>query len=48
MSARRLITEKQRQAIRDSVKYKGRNFNSLNQIEKDELLQLLAKKANIL
>jgi len=48
MPARRLTTEKQRQAIKASQKYKGKAVNNLNQLEKDELLQLLAKKAGIL
>ncbi len=47
MSVKRLITNKQRKQLKDSQKYRGRRLKDLSAIEKDELLEILAKKAGI-
>ncbi len=47
MPARRLTTEKQRQAIVDSKKYKGKKSNFTRQ-ELDDIIIILAKKSNII
>ncbi len=48
MSARRLITEQQRQVIRESKKHKGKNSSNLTRQDLDDLTIILAKKAGIL
>ncbi len=48
MSARRLITEKQRQIIRESKKHKGKKSSNLTRQDLDDLIIILAKKANII
>jgi len=48
MAIERLTTEKQRQEIRDSKKYKGKNIKDLSNIEKNELLEIVCKKLGIL
>ncbi len=48
MSAKRLISNKQRLKLRNSKIYKGKQIIDLSSQEKDELLEILAKKAGIL
>ncbi len=48
MSAKRLIPDAQRLKLRNSKKYKDKKIKDLSQNEKDELLEILAKKADIL
>lgn len=48
MSAKRLITDKQRKIIRESKKHKGKDLSKLTRQDLDELIIILAKKANIL
>lgn len=48
MSAKRLISENQRKAIRDSKKHKGKDRSKLTRQDLDDLIIILAKKANIL
>ena len=48
MTVKRLTTEKQRQIIKYSKKYKGKSISDLSQKEKDKLLEILSKKAGIL
>ncbi len=48
MAIQRLLTEKERQQIRESKKYKGRNIKDLSQNEKEELLEIICKKLGIL
>ncbi len=48
MSVKRLISDEQRLKLRNSKKYKGKVVKDLNELEKDELLEILAKKAGIL
>lgn len=43
MPAKRLITEKQRQNLINSKKFKGTSIVAMNQKEKDELLEIVAK-----
>ncbi len=45
---RRLISDVQREKLRNSKIYKGKNIKDLTEKEKDELLEILAKKAGIL
>jgi hypothetical protein len=45
---KRLTTEKQRKDIVKIKKYKGKTISDLSQKEKDILLELIAKKLNIL
>lgn len=48
MGAKRLISDEQRLKIRNSKKYKGKQILDLSSQEKDELLELIAKKVGIL
>ncbi len=45
---RRLISDKQREKLRNSKKYKGKKISDLSDKEKDNLLEILAKNAGIL
>lgn len=45
---RRLISDKERLKIKTSKIYKGKKITDLTEKEKDELLEILAKKAGIL
>ena len=45
---KRLISDEQRIKIKNSKIHKGKNINDLSSKEKDELLEILAKKAGIL
>ncbi len=48
MAIERLSTEKQRQEIRESKKYKGKILKDLSEIEKEELFEIVCKKLGIL
>ena len=48
MSAKRLISDKQREQIKKLNKYRGKKLSDLSNTEKDELLELIAKKLGIL
>ena len=48
MSAKRIISDEQRLKIRNSKIHKGKQVIDLSSKEKDELLEILAKKAGIL
>ena len=48
MAIKRIITEEQKSKIKDLAKYKGRSIKDLTKEEKDDLLELIAKKLNIL
>lgn len=48
MSAKRLISDEQRLKLRNSKIYKGKKIKNLSLKEKDEVLEILAKKAGIL
>ena len=45
---KRLISDKQREQIKKLNKYRGKKLSSLSDIEKDELLELIAKKLGLL
>jgi len=45
---KRLISDKQRELIKNSKSYKGKKVASLSQTDKDALLELVAKKLNLL
>lgn len=45
---KRLISDKQRQQLKNSKKYYGKKLKDLSNIEKDELLELIAKKLGLL
>jgi hypothetical protein len=48
MTVKRIISEEKRANIKDLKKYKGRNLTDLSLEEKDELLELMAKKLGFL
>ena len=48
MTVKRLITEKQRNILKDLKKHKGKSDNDLSDTDIKELVILLAKKAGIL
>ncbi len=48
MSAKRLISDEQRLKLRNSKIHKGKQITDFSSKEKDELLEILAKKAGIL
>lgn len=48
MAIKRLISEEKRQKLINSKKYKGKIFVNLTATEKDELLEILAKKLDLL
>ncbi len=45
---KRLISDIQREKLRNSKKYKGKKITDLTEKEKEELLEILAKKARII
>ncbi len=45
---RRLISNQQRKELKNSKKYYGKKLKDLSNIEKDELLELIAKKLGLL
>lgn len=45
---KRLITDAQKEKLKDLKKYKGQKVSKLSQKEKDELLELIAKKLGLL
>jgi hypothetical protein len=45
---KRLINEEQKKKLKDLKKYKGRKISSLSQSEKDDLLEIIAKKLNLI
>ena len=48
MVIKRLITNKQKSKIKEMAKFKGKQLKKLTPAEKEELLELVAKKLNIL
>ena len=48
MSARRLITERQRKVIRDSKKFRNKDVSKLTRQDLDDLIIILSKNAGIL
>lgn len=44
----RIISDEQRAKIKDLKKYRGRKLKDLSKEEKDELLELMAKKLGFL
>lgn len=48
MSAKRLISNEQREKNRKSKVYKGKDFLTMSRIDKDNLLKILAEKLNLL
>lgn len=48
MTVKRIISEEQRELIKDLKKYRGKKLKDLSDIEKDELLELMAKKLGFL
>ena len=48
MVVKRIITDEQKSKIKDQKKYKGKKISQLNQAEKDELLEIIAKKLNLI
>jgi len=48
MGLKRIITDKDRELIIPQKKYKGKKVKDLSQNEKDELMEIMAKKLNIL
>lgn len=44
MTVKRLTTIKERENLKDLKKYKSRRIKDLSKEEKDELLELMAKK----
>ena len=48
MTVKRIISDEKRALIKDLKKYKGRVLSYLSQEEKDELLELMAKKLGFL
>ncbi len=48
MTAKRLISDQQREKIKKLNKYHGKKLSDLSDIEKDELLELIAKKLGLL
>lgn len=48
MTIERLTTIKQREIIKDLKKYKNRRIKDLSKEEKDELLELMAKKLGLI
>ena len=48
MTIKRIISEEQRELIKDLKKYRGKKLKDLSDIEKDELLELMAKKLGFL
>jgi len=48
MGLKRIITEEEKALIKPQKKFKGKNIKDLSQNEKDELLEIVAKKLNIL
>jgi hypothetical protein len=45
---KRIISEELKKKLKDLKKYKGRKISSLNQAEKDDLLEIIAKKLNLI
>ena len=45
---KRLINDKARNELKKFKKFKGKSISSLKQSEKDELLEIIAKKLNII
>lgn len=45
---KRLTTDKQRENIKKAKKYKGKSVASMSKADKDALIELMAKKLNLL
>ena len=45
---KRLISNEQRKQLKNLKKYRGKKLSNLSDIEKDELLELIAKKLGFL
>ena len=48
MAVKRLINKKQKEKLKDFKKYKGKKILDLTALEKGNLLELIAKKLNLL
>ena len=48
MTVKRLISDKKRKQIKNSKKYHGKKLKELSNLEKDELLEIIAKKLGLL
>jgi len=48
MVVKRLITDKEKNKIKNIKKFKGKKVSTMIQAEKDELIELIAKKLNII
>jgi len=48
MTVQRLTTIKEQEILRNSKKFKNRRIKDLSQEEKDDLLELIAKKLGLL
>ena len=48
MGLKRLISVKEKNKIKSIKKFKGKKVSSMIQAEKEELLELVAKKLNII
>ena len=48
MTVKRLITNEQKEKLKDLKKYKGKKISDLSTLEKEDLLELIAKNLNFL
>ena len=48
MTVKRLTTVKERENLKDLKKYKSRRIKDLSKEEKDELLEIMAKKLGLI
>ncbi len=48
MAIKRIITQKDSKTLKDVKKFKGKKVSSMTPREKEELLELIAKKLGIL
>ena len=48
MTIKRIISDKEREQIKNLKKYRGKKLKDLSVIEKDELLEFIAKKLGFL
>ena len=48
MALKRLATEKERAILRSLNKYKGKKVSKMTQVEKDDLLDIVAKKLKLI
>jgi hypothetical protein len=48
VTVKRIISKERINKIKEQYKYKGKKINQLSQIEKDALLEIIAKKLGLL